>query len=307
MVSYVTTALRTLVRTVGKTEARNRTRSLWRGVSIPICLSLLLLGTGLGERPARGQSTYDLYGHARSDALGNSTTALPSASGVQANPASRAALEKSTVSFYARQSFGLSALRYGAAHVALPFDWGTVSSGLSSFGFDDYREVHASAGYARSFSLGTTRSFRAGVTLRYYHTSISGYGNASTVGVHLGLGVEILRSLHLGAYATNVNGAALADNAPLPRTLAVGVYYRALSFVRVTADVFKDIRFPAAVRGGIEVRPVDVLFVRAGITTTPTRFSGGVGIHLGPLRAGLAAEQHQELGWSPSASLQIHW
>ncbi len=257
--------------------------------------------------PAHGQSTYDLYGHARSDALGNSTTALPSATGVQANPAALATLSTSTASFYARQGFGLAALRYGAAHIALPFDWGTVSSGLSSFGFEDYREVHASAGYARAFSFGTARAVRTGVTLRYYHTSIPGYGNASTVGVHLGLGVQLLRSLHLGAYATNVNGASLGDDTPLPRTLAVGIYYRAFSSVRVTADLFKDVRFPATVRGGIEVRPVDPLFLRAGLTTTPARFTGGVGVRLGPLSAALAAEQHQTLGWSPSVTLQVDW
>lgn len=281
--------------------------SIRSGVLTSIYVLLFLISTVLQSSPARGQSTYDLYGHARSDALGNSTTALPQATGVQANPASRAGLETPTGSFYARQGFGLSVLRYGAAHVAVPFGWGTVSSGLSSFGFEDYREVHASAGYARTFSFGTARALRTGATLRYYHTSISGYGSAAAVGVHLGLGVSLLRSLHLGAYATNVNGPTLADDEPLPRTLAVGVYYRAFSSVRVMADVFKDIRFPATVRSGIEVRPVHPLFLRVGLTTLPVRFSGGIGVRLGPLRASVAAEQHQVLGWSPSASLQVRW
>lgn len=272
-----------------------------------LCLTLLLLGGTLMGSPAQGQSTYDLYGHARADALGNSTTALPTATGVQANPASRATLDDPTALFYARQGFGLAALRYGAAHIALPFGWGTLSSGVSSFGFEDYREVHASIGYARTLSLGTARSLRVGTTLRYYHTSITNYGSASALGLHLGLGVELLRSLHFGAYATNLNGPTLTTNSPLPRTLAVGLYYRALPSVRVMADVFKDVRFPPTVRGGIEVRPVDPLFLRAGVTTLPVRFSGGVGIRLGPLSASIAAEQHQTLGWSPSASLQLHW
>lgn len=272
-----------------------------------IRVALLLFGMTMLCGPTQGQSTYDLYGHARADALGNSTTALPKTTGVQANPASRASLETPTALFYARQGFGLPALRYGAAHVAIPVQWGTLSSGLSSFGFDDYREVHASAGYARAFSLGTARSLRVGATLRYYHTSITHYGSASALGLHLGLGVELLRSLHLGAYATNLNGATLATDTPLPRTLSVGLYYRALSSIRVTADVFKDVRFPATLRGGIEVRPVDPLFLRAGITTLPVRFSAGTGIHLGPLAASIAAEQHQTLGWSPSVALQLQW
>lgn len=270
-------------------------------------LVVLLVGVGVAAPASHAQSSYDLYGNARADALGNSTTALPTDVGVHANPAARATLSRSTALFYARQSFGLSALRYGASHVAVPFEWGTLSSGLSTFGFDEYREIHASAGYAYAVPFGTARHVRLGTTLRYYHTSIEGYGSARAVGVNLGLGVSLLRSLHLAAHATNVNGAALVDGEPLPRTLAVGLYYDALDSVQITADLFKDVRFPVSVRGGLEVTPVDPLALRAGVTTNPVRFAGGVGVHLGPLSAHVAAEQHQTLGWSPSVSLRVRW
>jgi len=268
---------------------------------------LLVLLVGVAAPASHAQSAYDLYGSARSDALGNSTTALPTDVGVQANPAARATLSRATALFYARQSFGLSALRYGASHVAVPLEWGTLSSGLSTFGFDEYREIHASAGYAYAVPFGTARRVRLGTTVRYYHTSIEGYGNAGTVGLNLGLGVSLLRSLHLAAHATNVNGATLVNGEPLPRTLAVGLYYDALDSVQITADLFKDVRFPMSVRGGLEVTPVGPLALRAGVTTTPVRFAGGAGVHLGPLRADVAAEQHQTLGWSPSVSLRVCW
>lgn len=267
--------------------------------------TLTLLGMAVPS--ALGQSSYDLFGNARSDALGNSTTALPSAVGVQANPAAQATLEEATALFYARQSFGLSVLRYGASHAALPFEWGTISTGISTFGFEDYREVHASAGYARSLSFGTSRSLSLGTTVRYHHTSITGYGSAGNVALNLGLGVALLHALHLGVHATNLNGASLVEREPLPRTLAVGLHYRALQHLRVLVDVFKDVRFPATARAGIEVRPVSPLSLRVGVTTRPVRFAGGAGIRLGPLDAHIAAEEHQELGWSPSASLRARW
>ena len=272
-----------------------------------MALAALLFGLGVACPAAHGQSSYDLYGNARADALGNGTTALPTDVGVHANPAARAGLSSPTALFYARQNFGLAALRYGATHVAVPFRWGTLSSGLSTFGFDEYREIHASAGYAYAVSFGTARSVRLGTTLRYHHTSIEGYGSAWTLGVNLGLGVSLLRSLHLGAHATNVNGATLVHGEPLPRTLAVGLYYDALNSVQIMADLFKDVRFPASVRGGVEVTPVDPLILRAGVTTQPVRFTGGVGVRLGPLSAHIAAEQHQTLGWSPSVSLRARW
>jgi hypothetical protein len=256
---------------------------------------------------AHGQSSYDLYGSARADALGNATTALPAVGGVHANPAAQAALPDRTVSFYARQSFGLAALRYGATHAAVPFDWGTVSSGVSTFGFEAYREIHASAGYARGLQLGTTRTLRVGGRLRYYHTAIEGYGHAQAVGLNAGLQVALLRSLRFGVHATNLHGATLGDSVPIPRTLAVGLHYRALDRLRVLVDVFKDVRFPATVRGGLEVRPVDPLLLRVGGTTAPARFAGGIGVRLGALTAQVAAERHQTLGWSPAASFRVRW
>lgn len=273
----------------------------------PLPIATVVLHLLVGGVPCPAQSSYDLFGAARADALANATTARPAAVGVQANPAARANLERPTAVFYARQGFGLAALRYGAAHVAVPVRWGTASAGASTFGVEAYREVHLSTGVARGAQLGTARTVRVGATLRYHHTSIAGYGSAGALGLNLGLGVALLRSLHLGAVATNVNGAALVADVPVPRTLAVGLYYRALPHMIVVADVFKDVRFPATVRGGLEVQPVAPLFLRAGVTTAPARFSGGAGVRLGPLSAQVAAEQHQALGWSPSASLRIRW
>lgn len=267
----------------------------------------LLVTMTLLVGPATAQSAYDLYGSARADALGNGTTALMSATGVHANPAARADDSERAALFYAREGFGLSALRYGAAHVTVPVKWGTLSSGASTFGFEKYREVHVSAGYAHSFQFGTTRSVHLGATARYHHTSIEGFGSAGTLAVNVGFVLTLLRSLQLGAHATNVNGGALVEGESIPRTLAVGLDYEALEQMRVLVDVFKDVRYSTAVRGGIEVYPVSALALRAGITTTPVRFMGGVGVRLGPLRADVAAEQHQELGWSPSASLRIRW
>jgi hypothetical protein len=257
--------------------------------------------------PALGQSGYDRLGSARAAGLGHASAALTSAVGVHANPAGSALRERRGVSFFARQSFGLSALRYGSAAGVWPARWGAVLGGASTFGGGGYREVHYSLGYARAFQLGTTRSVYAGLLGRYYHTRIDGYGGAGAAGVHLGVLLPLLPTLYLGAHATNVNAPALTDGEPLPQTLAVGLQYRVRPSVRVVGDVFKDLSFPASVRGGLEVRPLSALALRAGVTSAPVRFTGGVGLRLGRLHAHVAAEQHNTLGWSPSAALEVYW
>lgn len=271
-------------------------------------LGLLIAGCLMaGSSPADGQSTYDLFGGARASALGYASTALTTASGVHGNPAVAARCSHRVVSFFAREAFGLSALRYGSVAGTWPAAWGSVSGGASTFGGDGYREVHYSLGYARGLSFGTSRHVHLGLTGRYYHTRIDGYGSTGAVGLHLGLLLPLLSSLDLGAHATNVNGPSLVEGEPLPQTLSVGLQYRAGDALRVLVDVFKDRAFPAALRGGLEVRPLSLIALRAGVTTAPTRFTGGIGLHLGWLQAHVAAEQHAELGWTPSASLDVHW
>lgn len=266
----------------------------------------LVLGL-CGPLLAHGQSGYDLYGNARASGLGYASTALTTAVGPHANPAVGALREDRTITFYGREAYGLSLLRYGAVHGAWPMDWGTVSMGGSTFGGDAYREVHYSFGLARGFQLGTARHIQVGLRARYYHTQIDEYGGAGALGLHVGLLVPLLPSVHFGARVTNVNEPSLVDGEPLPQTLSVGLQYRVSRQVFVVMDVFKDLAFPAAVRGGLEVHPVPALALRAGITSTPTRFTGGIGLQLGWIRAHVAAEQHADLGWSPAASLELRW
>lgn len=275
-----------------------------------LLLGLLVTGLGLGlvgPPPAHAQSGYDLYGSARASGLGYASTALTTSAGPHANPSASATRDDRAITFYAREAFGLSLLRYGAVHGLWPTNWGTISAGASTVGGGAYRETHYTLGYARRLTFGTTRHIRVGIKGRYYHTQIERYGGAGALGLHLGLLVPLLPSVKFGAHVTNVNAPSLVDGEPLPQTLSVGLQYRVNRRVLVVMDVFKDLSFPATVRGGLEVRPIPMLALRAGITSPPTRFTGGLGLRLGWVRAHLAAEQHAELGWSPAVSFELRW
>lgn len=275
-----------------------------------LILRLLLTGFGvgvLGFTPVHAQSGYDLYGSARASGVGYASTALTTTTGTHANPSTSGLSDDRIITFYAREAYGLSLLRYGAVYGVWPTNWGTVSGGASTVGGETYREVKYTLGYARGLTLGTSRHVRVGVRGRYYHTEIQGYGGAGALGLHLGLLVPLLPSLHFGAHATNLNAPSLVDGERLPQTLSVGLQYQVNRRMLVVMDVFKDLTFPATVRAGLEVRPIPMLALRAGITSTPTRFTGGVGLQLGRIRAHVAAEQHRELGWSPAVSLELRW
>lgn len=264
----------------------------------------LALTLALATLPARAQS---LLGGAEHVALAGAMTALPGDGWGAANPATWASLEGQWVGLFASEAYGLSELRYGAAQAATPL-WGNVlAAGVQTFGFEDYRETTFLGGAARSLSLGTSRQVHVGVAVRVQNASIPGYGSALATGVSLGVQVNVLPSLDFGVSGLNINGPEMAGENAMDRTLSMGLAYSAAEQAMVLADIVKVVDRPSSVRVGVLMTPHRILRLRAGVATEPTRFAGGVGVALGPLRADVAAEQHQDLGWSPALSLQTTW
>lgn len=236
-------------------------------------------------------------------ALGSATTALTGDLWAFQNPASWAGVSRPAVAFFAGQAFGLPELRLAALQGAYPVGPGVVSAGLRTFGYRAFRETHLTLGLARAFHPGTNRDLYLGLRVRYQQVRIDGYGSGSAVGLSVGWQVAVWPSLYAGGQATNLNRPAYAGREALPRSFSLGLAYLPSPGLTVVVDVYKEVRYPATVRAGLEVRPVPALALRSGYTGTPSRLTAGVGITLPPVEAGVAAEHHEVLGWSPAFSL----
>ena len=246
-------------------------------------------------------------GGARALALGRAATALEGDVWGHYNPASWATLPGRAGAAFASQAFGLSELRLGAVAVAEPTRWGTFAATARTYGFEDFRETHLGLGYGRALPVSASRVVHAGLHLRYHTVAISEFGSAGTLGVSLGALVEVVPNLQFGVLAQNVNRPQLSDLDPLQARLDVGLAYRPNPRALVVLAVSDDVDYPASFRGGIEVQPVDVLALRAGVTTAPVRFSAGIGVALGTLRADVAAERHDVLGWTPAFGIGVQF
>lgn len=249
-----------------------------------------------------GQTGMDQIGSARGVALGHAVTADPFSLGLHVNPAAPAASDRKAATFFARQPFGLAELRHASTSASLALPWFSIQGGAGTFGFEAYRETFAAVGVSRSVPVGASLPIYVGVRAALHHLSISDYGSDEAVTADAGLLVPVLPVLTLGVHARNVAGGSIAES-PLPRSLAVGLHYSVGPQVHILADVLKDVAHPWSIRGGVEVRPVNVLSLRVGATRHPARFTAGAGINLGRVRADIAAERHPTLGWSPSGGL----
>ena len=270
----------------------------------PIVVGVIWLAMLVGPPAAFAQTGMNRMGSARDVALGHASTADPHSTGLHINPAISAATEQASATFFARQPFGIAELRHASVSASFPARWVTFQSGTGTFGFNEYRETFGTIAFSRAVPVGTSLPIYVGIRANAHHLSISEYGSDQALAADAGVLVPVLPVLTLGVHARNVSGGSIAGSS-LPRSLAVGAHYAAGPRVLVTADVLKDVAFPWSLRGGVEIRPVDALSLRIGATRHPVRFSAGVGINLGPIRADMAGERHPTLGWSPSGGLTI--
>jgi hypothetical protein len=275
---------------------------LLRFLRLAVC-ALLLLGT----EAARAQLVPLAEGGARTLALGRAATGLDGDVWAHYNPSSWAGLEGRAASAFASQAFGLSELRVGAVAVAEPTRFGTFAGTARTYGFEDFRETHIGVGYARAVPLSASRAIHVGAALGYTAVSITDFGSGGALGLSLGALMEVLPDLDFGFHAYNLNRPELTEFDPLRSGLGVGIAYRPVEPALVLLSVDKDVDFPISFRGGVEVQPVDVLFLRAGFTTEPVRFSTGVGVAVGVLRADVAAERHEVLGWTPAFGFGVQF
>jgi len=242
---------------------------------------------------------------ARGASMGQSVTALPTGSwGVFSNPAMLYGLENEA-SFYGIRNFGFSELTDMALSAHQSHAYGSFAAGMHTYGYEKFRESRFRLGYAREFA-----GIRAGLIANYTHMEIENYGSAGTFLIDAGVAYQlpVPGTLWLGAKATNINRARIGDaKDELPRELSVGFSYGLSDRGVISGDVVKDVRFPISYRGGIEVRLVDQLFMRGGITTEPVTYSVGMGFVHSSFSINIVAQQHYALDWSPGLDFSLKW
>lgn len=244
---------------------------------------------------------------ARELAVGQAATALPhSPWAVFSSPAMMSEKE-AAVSFFGVRYFGLAEISDLAASVTYPTKIGVIAAGAHRYGYDLFSESRLRAGYKHSF-----RGFHYGFVLNYSHVvQGGGYGSAGALGIDIGVAAPILPELWIAAKAMNVNQPAYGsrNDEELPRNLSVGFSYRLSDIAFFSTELFKDVRFPMAYRGGLEVSIIGGLTGRAGVTTAPRTFSAGFGYLHSAWSASVAVQRHANnvLGYSPAVDFKISW
>lgn len=253
------------------------------------------------------QRAYPAFEHlnmgARPAAMGGAYVGIARGpEGLLVNPAGIAGATSFTgVAFYSRP-FGLKELDGSGLSIFYPLRIGGAGVAARRFGRSPYEE--------HVFSLGAgvivLPTVYVGAAAHLYHLRIASYGSAVTAGLDVGVLVTVGYNVTWGVTIYNLNRPRIgACEEHLPQVLATGVSITPARSVVMTADLHKDVRYPAEVRIGASYRIVEALAVRCGLQSNPGRFSGGIGLWVGLVRVDYAAGYHYDLGLTHSVSVTV--
>ena len=219
------------------------------------------------------------------------------------NPAGIAGIQSAQLGIYAEQRYFLEELTYGSAGLVIPFlEEQAIGLQVGSFGFEAYRENHASFTYAiEIFDI-----VSIGAKANYANVNITDYGSSSTFFLDIGLNAAINQELSIGFYAFNANRASLQTQSfeeELPMIIATGISYLPTEKVMFVIDIQKELESEVSFRGGIDYGIADFLFARLGVSTEPLIWSGGFGLIFDNFFLDAALTHHERLGYSPHLSL----
>jgi hypothetical protein len=227
------------------------------------------------------------------------------------NPAGLANVQNSAVGVSYQSPYNLSFFHnyFLSAVTPVPYgNFGTVALSFQKFGVS-YQDNDMSAEYTFGLSHGFTlmkdihSSLGFGYNLKYYHwslgESVSGLelGAGSSFGVDVGLQGSIYSRTFIGLYFLNINTPNIGaiNKHELPQRIVAGLGYTPIDNMATTLAINKTIGKETQVEAGFEFYIIQMLAIRLGVSTSPNRFSGGLGFNYENIHFDYALRTHPVL------------
>jgi len=220
------------------------------------------------------------------------------------NPSAAASLKSFYSSFfYSPSPFDLPQLSNGGMIFAFPFESFTGGVAVTRTGFSLYREITATAVVAKSFG----GIVSAGCNINYDHLAIARYGSTFTFGIDVGASVQLTDDVRGGFSLLNVNRPTIGrEKDELPQLYLTGVSCQVLPTASVSCTLIKDVRYPLSVRTGVRFSPLEFVDLRFGVSSDPSRYCAGFGIHYLAMSVDYSVVTHVELGLTHTIGISIN-
>ncbi len=210
------------------------------------------------------------------------------------NPAGLAQIEQRSIGlYYSPSPFGLKELANGYFAYTEPFEFGAVSIGAMTYGFELFRENR----FVLGFSYKYLNKFYFGLTFNYQTVSIRNYGNAGSIYFSFGALAEISKKVKWGFSLRNLNRASYGNTEDqIPVIVRTGFSYNFIKDLSLNLALEKDIKYNPNFHFGIDYKIIKHISIRSGFSNEPPSYSAGIGIHYSSFSLGYSVFTHQDLG-----------
>lgn len=242
----------------------------------------------------------------RSQAMAEIYTALTGGWAIFGNQAGMADAHSVVVGVSFQNRFLVPELSAGAVFAVVPVKSSVFALSFYQFGKVPFRNGKMGFAYARTFG----DRLSLGAQFNYFTVYLPEENqSAGTAGLEVGAQYLLNKKLTVGLHVCNPYAAKIhlySGNFNYATVIATGALYQLSDDFSFSGEVecrAGDLR----IKSGFEYSVGRMVFIRGGISGKPYKISGGTGFCLGPLTVDLAASYHQNLGSSPSVSLQYQF
>lgn len=249
---------------------------------------------------ALSQSGPLLFGGARGDGVGGADIGFADINALFANPAGIAFLDTWQATVTARNRFSVMETSTLGMAVALPIDDLSGIGLMASYhGFEAYNETKIGLAYARRL----IPDLSVGFMIDYQGFRIPEYGDRHTLTFEAGAQAVLLRNFRVGVYVYSPVRVEVSEEDYIRPYFALGGTWQVSNSLMIHVKAAQDIAFRPSAHAGIEYRLIEILYLRAGISTNPVENAFGIGIIANNLRFDIATLFHPSLGMTPSLSV----
>jgi hypothetical protein len=242
---------------------------------------------------------------------GDASVAYTNINSIIGNQAGLAFMDKWGATAFYESRFGLPELSSIGAAAAIPLaKTGVFGLVVNSFGSANaYAEQKIGLSYARKLSAGLS----IGGQIDYVALTIPQYGNKGAVTFELGLLAQVMPKLKVGAHVYSPIRQRINETEYIPAVFSAGATYEPNKKSIISAEYEQDMRNLPVIKAGIDYRIANALSLRLGVGSYgvnntvgvgAVRVSGGIGIHIQKIIIDIAAQYHNQLGYSPSLGLR---
>lgn len=223
---------------------------------------------------------------------------------VLTNPAGIASIQSPGIAFTYACPYNLQQLSDRAVSAVLPSQWGHFSLLFAQSGYSLSRFNRYGLAYSRTFGRIVAASFQFNGVSHFIQESGTSHGFFSTAGLQFFPSKAVI----IGFFIQNVEQSQISypeQSDLLPVIYAVGLEWKPQHVLSMFLEMEKDQEFNPLYKFGMELRPIDLLKIRGGLTNNPIKMSFGIGLTWKFIEMDVGLSHHQQLGITSGASFSF--